>query len=219
MTLEFVEKITEKEGFLLLFKYKKSKIYHVGFIETLFLFLKYYRKPTLSFKKFKTLVVACSYPRKVRIISFKEDDYFNIFPMDLVGQIPGSKRFVFGLRHSNQSLGRIIDTHKIVVSEVSSAYKDIIYRLGKLHNTKPPALDMLSFKTFCSKNLEFPVPEWAEKYNEIKINTSINLGSHMLLWGESFHEEIINEPDTNLYHIHFLLYLHNKRMEINYTLA
>ena len=116
---------------MLLLKLKSSKIYHANWITTHLLYSRYYKKPSLSFDKLKSFVAAYSYPRKVRIISFKEDDYFNIFPMDLVGDISQNNYYVFGLRHTNITLSKIIETKEIVVSEVPFEYKDTIYSLGK----------------------------------------------------------------------------------------
>ena len=124
ITLDYFDKIEEADGTLYLLKLGESKIYHVNFIKTFLLFYKYYKKPKFSFEKYKSLIAAYSYPRRVRIISFKQDDYFNIFPMDLLGEIPQSGKYVFGLRHTNVALAKIIETKKIVVSEVPYIYKE-----------------------------------------------------------------------------------------------
>ena len=75
--------------------------------------------------------------------------------MDLLGNVNGSKRFVFGLRHTNVSLSRIIETGKLVVSEVSFNHKNTILELGKHHSSKPPSLDSLTFDLVPSKNFGF----------------------------------------------------------------
>jgi hypothetical protein len=217
--LAYSEKIEEPEGTLLLLKLESSRISHTSLLESLFIFSRYYRKPGFTFKKLKAYASAYSYPRKVRIVSFLEPGYFNIFPMDLLGKINGTNRFVFGLRHTNQALGRIIETKKLVVTEVPFIYKKEIYELGKHHSAAPPSLEELRFKTTPSRHFGFPVTEWADSYNEIQISRTINLGSHMLLWGESQHEEMIKPASMHFYHIHFLLYLYQKRLGQNYHLA
>ncbi len=217
--LKVFSKMEEEEGSLYLMKYEEGNIYHTNFAEARFLFSRYYRKPGHSFKKFKALVTAYSYPRRVRIISFKEGGHFNIFPMDLLAPIPGSNKFVFGLRHTNRTLAKIIETGKIVVSEVSFEHKDEIYKLGKHHSTSPPSLDLLPFTTSPSKMFGFPVPAWASSYKEIRIVKTINLGSHMLMWGETAQEEKIKEPSPGFYHIHFLLFLHQERKGRHYKLV
>ena len=145
VTLDYFDKIDEPGGTLYLLKLVGCKIYHVNFLKTFVLFHKYYKKPKFSFEKYKSLIAAYSYPRRVRIISFKQDDYFNIFPMDLLGEIPASGKYVFGLRHTNATLAKIIEAKKIVVSEVPYLYKDIIYELGKHHGGNPPSPASLPF--------------------------------------------------------------------------
>jgi flavin reductase (DIM6/NTAB) family NADH-FMN oxidoreductase RutF len=207
LKLELFDTLEETDGTLLLLKLKDVDIHHISFIRTRLIFYKYYRKPEQDFYKLKSFSAAYSYPRRVRIISFKEGSWYNIFPMDLVGDIPMSRRYVFGLRHSNVTLARIIATGKLVVSEVPYEYKDTIYQLGK-HHRKPMSEATLPFGLIQSETFGFPVPEWANSYKEISIVRHINLGSHMLLWGEEVNQKYISDPRGHLYHIHFLHYLH-----------
>ncbi|HXB28721.1 MAG TPA: hypothetical protein VNW49_02825 [Puia sp.] len=211
LTLDFFDRIDEKDGSLTLLKLRKCRIHHLNFIKTRLIFLKFYKKPQLSFAKLKSFVSAYSYPRRVRVISFKQGDYYNIFPMDLLGDIRQSNRYVFGLRHTNTTLSKIIETKKIVVSEVPFEYKDVIYQLGSHHGASPPPMELLPFKVITSKNFGFYVPEWADGYKEIRILKTINLGSHMLLWGEVLDECTLKSSTGHLFHIHYLLYLYQKR--------
>jgi hypothetical protein len=217
LELKLFAKIEEEDGTLILLKLDKVSIKHISRIRTWVLFQRYYKKPEQDFYKLKSYSAAYSYPRKVRLISFKEDNWFNIFPMDLVGDIPMSKRYVFGLRHSNVTLARIIETKKMVVSEIPYQFKDIIYQLGKHHHqplsdSKPP-FDLIQTDIF-----GFPIPAWAISYKEIEIVKTLNLGSHMLLWGEEINVQNLGSPSGHLYHIHFLHYLHQKRKEQAYPL-
>jgi hypothetical protein len=215
----FTDKIEETGGTLLLLKLKSCRIYHTNILKRFILFHKYYKKPQLSFKYYRSLISAYSYPRKVRIISFKEGDYYNIFPMDLVGDIQTCNRYVFGLRHTNVTLAKIIETKKMVVSEFSFEQKKTIYQLGKHHGSSPPSLSSLSFKTMLSRQYKFYIPEWVESYKEIRIIKTINLGSHMLLWGEVANEQKLKTPSANLYHIHFMQYFHQKNNGFTYPIV
>jgi hypothetical protein len=215
----FTDKIEETARTLLLLKLKSCRIYHANILKRFILFHKYYKKPSLSFQYYKSLISAYSYPRRVRVISFKEDDYYNIFPMDLVGDIQSCNKYVFGLRHTNVTLARVIETKKIVVSEFSFKQKGIIYQLGKHHGSAPPSLASLPFKTILSKQFNFYLPEWVESYKEINITKTMNLGSHMLLWGDVINEEKVATPSRHLYHIHFLQYFHQKTNGFTYTLV
>jgi len=218
ITLDYFDKIEEADGVLYLLRLRKSKIYHVSFFKTFLLFNKYYKKPKLSYEKYKSRIAAYSYPRSVRIISFKQDDYFNIFPMDLLGEIKSCNRYIFGLRHTNVTLSKIIETKSVVVAEFPYQYKDIIYQLGKHHGTDP-SLTSLPFKIIQSDYYKFHLPDWIDSYKEIRIMKTINLGSHMLLWGEVVNEVKLKNSLSSLYHIHFLLYLKQKSQGFNYPLA
>jgi len=214
--LSAIDGIKEKEGCLLLARAEECKLFHVSPLESSLLYNVYYRKPGYSFKTFKSYVSAFSYPRKVRLVSFKKEAYYNIFPMDFVGEIGQTNYYVFGLRHTNLALAEIIKEKKIAVSEVSYTYKEYIYQLGTHHSSHPPPLEQLPFKTLESKTFGFPIPTQAARYNEIYLTKSINLGSHMLLWGESTCGEIKSAGEGQLYHIHFLLDLFLERNGVAY---
>jgi hypothetical protein len=218
-TLDYFDKIEEPDGTLYLLRLKQSRIYHVNFLKALVLFFKYYKKPKWPFSKYKSLIAAYSFPRRVRIISFKQRDYFNIFPMDLLGEMPQCNKYVFGLRHTNVTLAKIIEAQKIVVSEVSYIHKNVIYGLGKHHGGDPPSAESLAFKTHETENFGFFIPEWVDSYKEIQILETKNLGSHMLLWGEVVNEKTLKPSSGNLYHVHFLLYYHQKLKKAGYPLV
>ena len=218
-TVIFFDKIEEDQGTLFLLKLEKSRLFHTSFIKVLILFYRYYKKPKFTLDKFKSFVSAYSYPRKVNIISFRQGDYYNIFPMDLTGEPGQAGRFVFGLRHTNLALAKIIENKRLVKSDVSFEYKDIIYQLGKHHGTNPPPLDALPFEVIESEQFRFYIPSWTEKYKEIEIVKTLNLGSHMLLWGKLTHAKILKQPTVHLFHIHFLLYLYQKRKGFSYSMV
>lgn len=210
-------KICDAQGTLFLFTLLNVRMRHVAAIKAHILYRRYYRKPGLSFDKLKSLVAAYSYPRRVRVISFREDDYYNIFPMDLLGDLSSHNRYVFGLRHTNTTLKRIISTGKIVVSDCSHEWKGTIYELGKHHGGSPPPLKQLPFQTFKSKQFGFDVPMWVDNYKEIEIVKTIDLGSHMLMWGNCVSYETLKPPSDGLYHVHFLLTLHQLSAGHAYT--
>jgi hypothetical protein len=218
LTLIFFDKIEEKNGTLLLLKTIKTKISNSNYFKGVLMFLVYYYKSSQTFFKFKSLYAAYSYPRKVNIISFKENNYYNLFPMDLLGGINETNKHVLGLRHGNMALSGIIKAGKIIICEVSSKYKSEIYALGKHHSSDPPSIESLPFKVFYSRNFGFPLPEWIDSYKEINIQKSINLGSQMLLWGELIEEVKIKETSGNLFHLH-LLHLFSDDKKSNYPLA
>jgi hypothetical protein len=209
MTLEFFDQLEEEKGILLLLKVKRSRSRHIHPLRAWMLYRKFYKKPGFDFNRLKAYAAAFSYPRRVRIVSCEKDrDHHYLFPMDLVGDIGLAGRYLFGLRHTNVALGRILEMEKMVVSEVPAAHKSVIYQLGKGHLQAPPRLDELPFPVVSTVTFGFYVPEWTESYREIRIRKTINLGSHLLLWGEPVSFQQIGPPGPHLYHIHFLYYLY-----------
>ena len=184
------------------------------------IYQRFYRKPNLSFEKLKAVVTAYSYPRRVRVISFQDGaDYNYIFPMDLLGDIRQSGRYLLGMRHSNQVLKRIVDVKKIVVSEFSAEYKPVIYKLGRNHSASPPSLGELPFGVVQTRQFGFFVPEWVESYKEVKILRTVDIGSHMLLFGEWVSDEVLKPATPRLHHIHFFHFLQLRKRGEAYPLV
>ncbi len=206
-----INKIKEENGLLLLLRLTTTVIQHVNIIKERLLYHRHYKKPAQNLQQLKAFATAYSYPRKVRLISFKEGDYCNIFPMDLVGDISTEGKFVFGLRHSNESLSRILRTKKIAVAEIPYQYKQVVYQLGK-HHQQPISTGPLPFDLLETASWHFPLPVWICNYREIDITGSMNLGSHMLLLGNIIHTEQVSGGECEqLFHIHFLHYLHQAK--------
>jgi hypothetical protein len=219
LVLSFHDFIKDKHGMLILLKVQDSKIYHLNFLSRYLLFSRYYKNNGLTFSKFKSFVAAYSYPRQISIVSFRNNSYYNIFPMDLLGGIDKYNRYVLGLRHTNLALPGIMKTGRVTVCEVPFQYKEIIYQLGKHHSSNPPPLESLPFELVRSKSFETYVPAWAENYKEINITETKDLGSHMMLWGMSREKTIVNTPSSHLFLVHFLHYIRQKRNGSTYPLA
>jgi flavin reductase (DIM6/NTAB) family NADH-FMN oxidoreductase RutF len=210
--LTLLDNIEIDDGILLFLSATGCRLFHTALAESHFLYRTYFRKPGFTYEMFATYASAFSYPRKVRLVSFKNEDYYNIFPMDFVGNAGNLETFVFGLRHTNQALLKILESKKLVVADVPGRFKKDIYNMGAYHSSTPPPLHQLPFSVFPSKEFGFYVPACADSYQEIEISHSKNLGSHMFLLGRSVHYEVLQEPSPNLYHVHFLLSLLRQRL-------
>jgi hypothetical protein len=216
LELEYFNSIEDEKGSLLLLKLQRSHIYHLAAIKNFLVWYRYYSRDKMSFSKFKSHVCAYSYPRRIRIISFRQQDYYNIFPMDLLGDITQPGKYVFGLRHSNVAIKRIMETGKLLVAEVPFHQHNIIFQLGKHHSSQAPALSDLPFETITSKNFGFHIPAFAESYKEINIAQTLPLGSHMLLWGNVREAVQLSAASQHLYMVHFMHYLHQKNKGMAY---
>ncbi|HXD77425.1 MAG TPA: hypothetical protein VN616_06435 [Puia sp.] len=220
MELDYKDQVAEHDGTLLLFRVLSTRIRHIDRMRAWLLYQKFYRKPGVTFERLKAVAAAYSYPRRVRIISFRFDDDNNyIFPMDLLADIRPVHRYLLGMRHSNQVLKRILDDGRIVVAEAPANYKQVIYTLGRNHSAAPPPLDQLPFGVISTDRFGFYLPEWVESYKEIRITKTRDLGSHMLLCGE-WTEDVILKPATpRLHHLHFLYFLHQKGGCLGYPIV
>ncbi len=218
--LDYFDRIDDDKGVLFLLQIRSTRIHHVHPLKAKLLYWKFYKKPDVSFERIKKVATAYSYPRRVRIISFQQgEDYNYIFPMDLLGDIRQSGRYLLGMRHSNTVLKKIMEVGKIVVAEFPAPYKTVIYQLGRNHSASPPALDQLPFSVLPTRQFGFFVPEWVESYKEIAIRKTVNIGSHMLLFGEWTEETILRPATPRLHHIHFLHFLHQKSRGLEYPLV
>ncbi|PWT98993.1 MAG: hypothetical protein C5B52_11295 [Bacteroidetes bacterium] len=211
----YFDSFDEPEGTLYLFEINRTNIFQKNWLFRTGLYRRYFVSRQPSKNKYKSLVGAFSYPRKVKLVSFKQDHYYNIFPMDLLGEV-GAGYHVFGLRHSNIALEKMLQSAKVVVSDISFEHKKIIYDLGKHHGTNPPPVQQLPFQVNLTSKFGFYIPEWIENYREIEITRKLNLGSHMLLWGKILQTVNMAPKPTQLAHIHFLHYLQLKKFGENY---
>jgi hypothetical protein len=220
LRLTYMDRIVEENGTLFLFQVLSSEIRHIDALRARLLYHKFYKKPGVTFERLKAVAAAYTYPRRVRIISFRFDDKNNyIFPMDLLADIQSAGRYLLGMRHSNQVLKQIMTAKKIVVAEAPAEYKKLIYQLGRNHSAAPPPLDELPFGVIPTKQWGFFLPEWVESYKEIRIGKTLDLGSHMLLCGE-WSEDVVLKPATpRLHHIHFLYFLHQKGGRLPYPIV
>jgi hypothetical protein len=220
MKLEYADRIVEDNGTLFLFRVRSTVIHHIGRLRAWLLYQKFYKKPGVTYERLMAVAAAYTYPRRVRIISFRFDDGNNyIFPMDLLADIRPAGRYLLGMRHSNQVLKRIMEVGRIVVAEAPAGYKKLIYGLGRNHSAAPPPVDQLPFGVVASRQWGYHLPEWVESYKEITIGKTLDLGSHMLLCGE-WDEEVILKPATpRLHHIHFLYFLHTKGGRLAYPVV
>src|SRR5215213_338826 len=95
----------------------------------------YNRKPGNVFLEnnlYKQVQIAYSMPRKISLITVGRGDLYNHFPTDLHGQVT-DEFYVISLRHEGNACKQVLETKRIVLSDMeASAYKQA-YSLGKNH--------------------------------------------------------------------------------------
>ncbi len=209
MNVTLKERIEEGGASLLLYEVKKAACFQLNpfsrFI-TLFFFLK---NKTSTYRQRKYIAALYSYPRKIIVVSYKEEGYCNIFPMDIQGKVPGANLYLLGLRTTNITLEKILRSGKLVVSDTANADIKTIYSLGSHLSKNPPALQDLPFSTHDSDIYGFPVPEFASSYDEVEIIQSRELGYHKLMIGRIINTKRQEALNADLYHLHIMEFLHS----------
>lgn len=150
-----------------------------------------------------------SFPRKVIAVSYKDDRYFNIFPMDFQCFIEKSNMLVLGLRTTNTTLAKILASKKVVVSDTTSVDISTIYNLGRNHSSAPPAIDQLSFEVTKSKTFDFYVPAFSASYREFEIVDHVELGTHTMMIARLVSSEKLNNNQSCVHHIHFFEFMNS----------
>lgn len=209
-----IQAICSKGGHLALYKVSHVSCYQLPLLHRLLLQFHFYfkRKNKVTFKNIRKLCALYSYPRKVIVTSFKDESGYNLFPMDFQGYIPGSNLYVLGLRHSNITLPKILESKSFVVADASVEHVQAVYALGEHHSSHPPPLHKLPFSVIKSKLYQFYLPEFVSSYKELRIINHMDLGSHMLLIGEVMHSQSLTEGNDCLHHLHFIQFLERDRL-------
>lgn len=204
INVSLLEKIPTPKGVLFLYRVEKVRNYHLTALHRLVLFGYFLRSKKNTFASRKVISAFYSYPRKIIIVSYKDDSYTNIFPMDIQGQIEEERMYVLGLRTTNVTLDKILAAKKVVVCDTNDIDIATVYNLGKHSSKAPTALEAMPFKTTESELFKFPIPEFTGSYREIEIISHKKLGYHMLMVGKVLNYKKIKANPSSLYHIGFL---------------
>lgn len=193
----------EDEHVIALFEIEKVKCYQLSQFKQ-YILLKYYLgKGKLSYRERKIYGALYSYPRSVVVVSYKEEGYYNIFPMDFQCYVAGRNRYMLGLRTTNITVEKILRAKKVVISDTDTIDISTIYALGRHHSGEPPGINELPFHTTDSERFKFPVPAFSASYREIELTGHYRTGSHLLLIGKVVNTKEIRKGSSPLYHIHF----------------
>jgi hypothetical protein len=202
--VSLIEKIPTSHGVLFLFKVEKVKNYQLSALHRLVLFAYFLRSKANTYYSRKVISGMYSYPRSIIIVSYKDDTYCNIFPMDIHGYIPEEEMYILGLRTTNVTLDKILEAKKVVVCDTNDVDINTVYTLGKHSSKSPASPDQLPFKTCESELFKFPVPEFVGSYKEIEIISNKKMGYHMLMVGKVLNKKQIKDHPSSLYHVGFL---------------
>ncbi|MBS1687763.1 MAG: flavin reductase family protein [Bacteroidetes bacterium] len=190
-----------------IYEIDEAKTFQLSNVRQYFLMRYFLREKKLTEKEGKIYAALYSYPREVVIISYEEDGYYNMFPMDFRRYYELDNLYVFGLRSTNITLGKILESGKLVACNTDAAKLEDIYYLGRHHSTMPPQKNDMPFELVKSELYAFPVPAFSASYKEVKIINSKKIGSHVLMIGKVVNKKEIRPDECSVYHIHFFEYV------------
>jgi flavin reductase (DIM6/NTAB) family NADH-FMN oxidoreductase RutF len=204
LTVSLIETIATPTGSLLLYKIEKVKNNQLSPLHRLLFLGHLLRSPKNTYQSRKTISALYSYPRKVIIVSYQDDEYYNIFPMDIQGYIAEEDIYVLGLRTTNITLDKILAAKKVVICDTHAIALNTVYDLGKHSSTSPTKKEELPFAITNSELFGFPVPAILGSYKEVEIIHNRKMGYHMLLVGKVVNSKVMVKNPSSLYHVGFL---------------
>ena len=208
-----IKKLEQNNGAIFIFEVVKARCRQLNRLRQYILITFFSSNRRHTYKESQIYGALYSYPRKVIVTSFRNNEYYNIFPQDFQGEYPEIDIYLLGLKVSNITVNRIIETKRVVVSSTETIDTRTIYGLGAHHSKTPPRIEDLSFKVQDSELLKFPVPAFSSSYKEIEITDHIKLGSHIMLVGRILNSIQVKENHFSLYHVHFFEYVHSRYEE------
>ncbi|MBV8388569.1 MAG: hypothetical protein JO080_02090 [Mucilaginibacter sp.] len=204
ISLNLIEKIPTSSGTLLLYRVEKTRNHQFTALHRLVLFGYLLRSKKNTYYHRRVISALYSYPRNIIVVSYKDDEYYNVFPMDIHAYIPEDDMYILGLRTTNITLNKILEAKKVVVCDTDQVDINTVYDLGKHSSTAPTPMDKLPFDVSESELFRFPVPDFTGSYKEIEIIQHKKMGYHMLMVGKILNHKVIRPNSSSLYHISFL---------------
>jgi flavin reductase (DIM6/NTAB) family NADH-FMN oxidoreductase RutF len=143
----------------------------------------YNRKPGNVFldkELYKQVQTAYSVPRKISLITVGEDDFYNLFPTDLHGQ-PCEGFYIISLRQEGWACKQVIQSGKLVLSEMPAKAYKTVYSLGKNHMQPLKPAESFPFSPVLSSHFRLPLAESALAYKELELEHSYIHGIHRIM--------------------------------------
>ncbi len=139
-------------------------------------------------------------PRPVVLVSLLDGDRGNIFPMNLMGSV-GRDYLVFALNCKNQAAPLVEQIGQLAISSIPFNLGPATRELGKNHRLQSIDWEKLPFRTQKSKVLRIPVPEFALRVRELRVQYTRPLGSHTFFVTRIVGEEVhADGPEFHMIH-------------------
>lgn len=202
--VSLIERKKTPLGALLLYRVGNVDNYQLTALHRQVLFRHFLHSPKNTYRHRSVISALYSYPRRIIIVSYKDDDYYNIFPMDIQSYIAEEKLYLLGLRTTNVTLDKILNAGKVVVCDTDTVDISTVYTLGKHPSANPTQIGDMPFKVSKSDKFGFFVPDFTGSYKELEIIDHKKMGYHMLMIGKVVNEKRLKPESESLYHVGFL---------------
>jgi len=144
------------------------------------------------------LMICYIRPRPVVLVSVSAPGHFNIFPMDLIGQI--GIHAILALRSTNISIPIMRQEKRVVLSSLPAEMKTAAYALGEHHKVPLQDPSALPFATRPSPILGIASVAKSLRIQELHIRHSEEIGSHTIFVADIMSDEPL-APGPQLHHI------------------
>ena len=125
------------------------------------------------------LMIAYLCPRPVVLVSVAAEGHSNIFPMDLIGPLGRRGLFSLALRSTNVSVPVMREARRVALSGMPATMKDVVYKLAEHHKQPLQTWDALPFPSRPSGMYRIPIVAAALRIQELAIEDSQEIGSHV----------------------------------------
>jgi flavin reductase (DIM6/NTAB) family NADH-FMN oxidoreductase RutF len=142
----------------------------------------------ISARAAHAMIVSFICPRPVVLVSAISGDRSNMFPMNLLGSVSDGY-FAFSLDSTRLAAPLVAGAGSVALSSIPMEQSEVARQLGKNHKKESVPWNQLPFPTRPSTALGIPVPCFALRVIELRIETIRNLGSHTLFVARVIRDE------------------------------
>ncbi|WP_213803103.1 flavin reductase [Granulicella sp. dw_53] len=133
----------------------------------------------MSFVERRAAMVSFIRPHPTSIVSVNDEVGGNIFIMNLMGDL-GNNYFAFALKSTRKPAHLVERTGRIALSSVPFHEGKTAFQLAANHFKESIEWDQLPFATMRSRIFDIPVPDFALRVREMKVELIHKIGSHTL---------------------------------------
>ncbi len=150
---------------------------------------------------YKQVQIAYAVPRNISLITVGKNGLFNLFPTDLHGPA-GTGHYIISLRHEGKACRQVMDTGKLLLSQVDASSYKTAYSLGKNHMQPLKKASHFPFSEDVAELFRFPIPSSAISYRELELQDSFIKGIHRIMLFKVLNRRQLSENGIPLAHIH-----------------